>query len=279
MQDSQGTNEIDPIWTSSRTARQIYALGEVERVSWFTMLWMVSEFCETDFLFGVIWVGYQSFTIVGFVFDISIDVAANGWSWWWFTSRWRAVWAIRCWSWRVLWAVGRKPFPPLLLHLPRDLLLRTLTTLLMKISFDLISWFQRRFTSLYGRPWLIFDSLVLHLLRSMRHPLVSFHPHSALVFLQTLQAHKQLPMNPEVYKRNVSNEMLGRAFWALSLAWKKPETTNYPKQTNRVATFLRPISLPSIALLWQNHNIVQGARSSWKVLKVQLSSSPSATRY
>lgn len=33
MQDSQGTNEIDPIWTSSRTARQIYALGEVERVS------------------------------------------------------------------------------------------------------------------------------------------------------------------------------------------------------------------------------------------------------
>ena len=24
--------EIDPIWTSSRTARQIYALGEVEKV-------------------------------------------------------------------------------------------------------------------------------------------------------------------------------------------------------------------------------------------------------
>lgn len=27
------SNEIDPIWTSSRTARQIYALGEVEKVS------------------------------------------------------------------------------------------------------------------------------------------------------------------------------------------------------------------------------------------------------
>jgi hypothetical protein len=26
-------SEIDPIWTSSRTARQIYALGEVEKVS------------------------------------------------------------------------------------------------------------------------------------------------------------------------------------------------------------------------------------------------------
>ena len=25
--------DIDPIWTSSRTARQIYALGEVEKVS------------------------------------------------------------------------------------------------------------------------------------------------------------------------------------------------------------------------------------------------------
>lgn len=25
-------NEIDPIWTSSRTARQIYVLGEVEKV-------------------------------------------------------------------------------------------------------------------------------------------------------------------------------------------------------------------------------------------------------
>lgn len=26
------THEIDPIWTSSRTSRQIYALGEVEKV-------------------------------------------------------------------------------------------------------------------------------------------------------------------------------------------------------------------------------------------------------
>lgn len=25
-------NDIDPIWTTSRTARQIYALGEVEKV-------------------------------------------------------------------------------------------------------------------------------------------------------------------------------------------------------------------------------------------------------
>lgn len=30
----KGTNEVevDPIWVSSRTARQIYALGEVEKV-------------------------------------------------------------------------------------------------------------------------------------------------------------------------------------------------------------------------------------------------------
>jgi len=26
-------SEIDPIWTTSRTARQIYALGEVDKVS------------------------------------------------------------------------------------------------------------------------------------------------------------------------------------------------------------------------------------------------------
>lgn len=31
--DEQDPSEIDPIWTSSRTARQIYALGEVEKVS------------------------------------------------------------------------------------------------------------------------------------------------------------------------------------------------------------------------------------------------------
>lgn len=28
--------DIDPIWTTSRTARQIYALGEVEKVCLFT---------------------------------------------------------------------------------------------------------------------------------------------------------------------------------------------------------------------------------------------------
>lgn len=30
--EHEPSEEIDPIWTSSRTARQIYALGEVERV-------------------------------------------------------------------------------------------------------------------------------------------------------------------------------------------------------------------------------------------------------
>ena len=30
--EREPSEEIDPIWTSSRTARQIYALGEVERV-------------------------------------------------------------------------------------------------------------------------------------------------------------------------------------------------------------------------------------------------------
>ena len=30
-QDADGV-EIDPIWTTSRTARQIYSLGEVEKV-------------------------------------------------------------------------------------------------------------------------------------------------------------------------------------------------------------------------------------------------------
>jgi hypothetical protein len=30
-------NEMDPIWTSSRTARQIYALGEVDKVSVYSL--------------------------------------------------------------------------------------------------------------------------------------------------------------------------------------------------------------------------------------------------
>ena len=29
---ARDTSEIDPVWTTSRTARQIYALGEVEKV-------------------------------------------------------------------------------------------------------------------------------------------------------------------------------------------------------------------------------------------------------
>jgi hypothetical protein len=33
QQPTQSEHGIDPIWTSSKTARQIYALGEVERVS------------------------------------------------------------------------------------------------------------------------------------------------------------------------------------------------------------------------------------------------------
>jgi hypothetical protein len=35
MDDKQAeadVSEIDPVWTSSRTARQIYALGQVEKV-------------------------------------------------------------------------------------------------------------------------------------------------------------------------------------------------------------------------------------------------------
>lgn len=32
VEHEQVTDEIDPIWTTSRTARQIYALGEVEKV-------------------------------------------------------------------------------------------------------------------------------------------------------------------------------------------------------------------------------------------------------
>ncbi len=32
VEHEQVTDEIDPIWTTSRTARQIYALGDVEKV-------------------------------------------------------------------------------------------------------------------------------------------------------------------------------------------------------------------------------------------------------
>ena len=32
MDQEADNSEIDPIWTSSRTARQIYALGEVDKV-------------------------------------------------------------------------------------------------------------------------------------------------------------------------------------------------------------------------------------------------------
>lgn len=36
--DEQTEVEVDPIWVSSRTARQIYALGEVEKVRVITFL-------------------------------------------------------------------------------------------------------------------------------------------------------------------------------------------------------------------------------------------------
>lgn len=35
VEEVNDASEIDPIWTTSRTARQIYALGEVEKVGQF----------------------------------------------------------------------------------------------------------------------------------------------------------------------------------------------------------------------------------------------------
>ncbi len=94
-----GTNsleaEIDPIWTSSRTARQIYALGEVEKVH----LLCFSSIALQVRLQGH--TGHQSLTLLGGIFNLSSHFAPNGRTRCWIATRRRTIRAIRTGSQRI----------------------------------------------------------------------------------------------------------------------------------------------------------------------------------
>jgi hypothetical protein len=61
--------EIDPIWTSSRTARQIYALGEVEKVR---------VLASYNFHFTNQTIGYLSPALFGSLIYFPPDLTADG---------------------------------------------------------------------------------------------------------------------------------------------------------------------------------------------------------
>jgi hypothetical protein len=69
-------NAIDPIWTTSRTARQIYALGQVEKVrsdDRGNERMKVKTFLLMD-------VGHYTIASTRSVVHIIVDVASNGWA-------------------------------------------------------------------------------------------------------------------------------------------------------------------------------------------------------
>ena len=63
--------DIDPIWTTSRTARQIYALGEVEKV------FHASRESRSCFPFKLP-TGYHSSTLFGGLVHIATYTPSNG---------------------------------------------------------------------------------------------------------------------------------------------------------------------------------------------------------
>ena len=86
--------EVDPVWMSSRTARQIYALGEVEKVRTGSQCGQ----CITSF--GV--TGYQQTIIPRRLFHVAFNATSNGWPRRRTAAGWRAVGTIRAGSERVL---------------------------------------------------------------------------------------------------------------------------------------------------------------------------------
>jgi hypothetical protein len=67
--------DIDPIWTTSRTARQIYALGQVEKAC---------KFMTTQLRSGVLTkktnIGHHSLTLLGRIIHLTAHVASDGWT-------------------------------------------------------------------------------------------------------------------------------------------------------------------------------------------------------
>ena len=74
--ENEASHDIDPIWTTSRTARQIYALGEVEKVDWgHIMLHM--HLCVSNVQTMI---GHHTPALFGSIVYFPADVASNGWA-------------------------------------------------------------------------------------------------------------------------------------------------------------------------------------------------------
>ena len=71
-QMNEDVDNVDPIWTSSRTARQIHALSAVEKVCAHCII-VRAEATHVAFA-----VGYQSLAHTGFIFYVPFDIAADG---------------------------------------------------------------------------------------------------------------------------------------------------------------------------------------------------------
>ena len=64
-------SDIDPIWTTSRTARQIYALGEVDKVQCLNIL-------DTRLLTKT--KGHHQAALFGCLIHLPPNSTSNGWS-------------------------------------------------------------------------------------------------------------------------------------------------------------------------------------------------------
>lgn len=67
-QDVDGL-EIDPIWTTSRTARQIYVLGEVDKVC------IISRMSTPKFITGL---GHHAALSISCLFYLAADASPDG---------------------------------------------------------------------------------------------------------------------------------------------------------------------------------------------------------
>lgn len=90
--------EIDPIWVSSRTARQIYALGDVEKVCANTSCIFIGQL--NIFLY-TLYVGHKPSSDTGRLFNIPLNPATNRQAGGCSAAGWRTLRTVRARSKRV----------------------------------------------------------------------------------------------------------------------------------------------------------------------------------
>jgi hypothetical protein len=97
--DEPVVSDIDPIWTSSRTARQIYSLGQVEKVRIRIRPTLpplrLSPSVDSASVLKEINTGYQPSTRARRILDITSHPARNGRAGRWAPTRRRALRAFR----------------------------------------------------------------------------------------------------------------------------------------------------------------------------------------